>query len=499
MRSFLPALLTTALLAPTLALSQTTMDYRPFRPGHTHTYQTQASASVYPVMRTVRLGAGELRGTDSVYHFAPAYREVAGDTLNPSCLPPAFGVYMVQNPNSPFGAEMQVAANGEYLLRMSTGRTVRLQSRGLHVGNSWQFCNNPLITATVTQRTVQLLGTAQVPDSVVVLTLSTGDSVALSKNYGLLAGLDLRTLQVAPRPTLTFLTVPERGLGGLPNDAPVDWQPGDSVLWYGSSNATIACSHYWSLTCYRTRRTNPAGDTVYYGGTQQYISINYSGGPCGPGGTSVGPVMPFTEARYMGPSTQGLLLGQLSGVPGTTQRFVNRGAYYLPGTAAGCFAGWRFSYTEIYSVDSCTQALSYGPPDWGTYYETLAGFGRISGGSAWDSGSISWYRHGSTICGSLMGFPRSVFLATPALLPEKAVQLYPNPATESARLSLSGTKGGALTLTVTDALGRLTWRQQTTIGPDAEVALPVQSWPRGVYLVRVQLPEGGRTLRLVRE
>lgn len=503
MRRLLPTLLTTALLAPTLALGQTTMVYRPFRPGHTHTYQTNDSPAE---LKTVRLGTGGVVGGDSVYQFAAAYRwfDPARDTASPLCPAnqgaPAMVTYQWE-PNTPFGATMHVLANGEYLLRFTTGRTIRLRSRGLTIGSTWVMSSNPALTATVTQRSWQPVGTAQLPDSVVTVSISGGGQLQLSKNYGLLQAPDFHDIGTAQPTTLQLLTIPERGLGGLPSDQPIDWQPGDSVLWRkGDGGALPGCTGHWTLTRYLTRQVNLAGDTAYYTGVTQTLSWTYPG--CtGPGQFLYAP-QPFVRKQYIGNSTPPAhLLGQyetimVDSLPVTGVNYI---AYFRDGGAQGWFRGWRYGYSSGLQLDSCSRALfNWIDAGWG--YEVMNSFGIFSERGVWgDAGDVIWYRHGTQRCGDMQDFPRNVLLHAPALLPERAVQLYPNPATTSARLSLNGTKGGALTLTVTDALGRLTWRQQSTIGADADVALPAAGWPRGTYLVRVQLPEGARTLRLVRE
>jgi hypothetical protein len=483
------------------AAAQTTgAAWRPFRVGQTYYYETNQTP---PQLETVRLAGAQTIGTDSVYRFASFYRPVtSADTFQTTCLPPWIPMFKPDT-NTPLGAQMEVELSGDYVLRLTTGVAVRIRPGSLPVGASWVFCANPAITATVVTREVQPVGAAQVPDSVAVVALSNGGQLVLSKQFGLLNAPDLRTLTAAAPIALELLTIPERGLGALPRNTPIDWQPGDSVIW--SESGPSICQSGWSVTRYLSRRVSANRDTIYHGGTIQYASITYGANCSGGRNVYVSPPMPFTRSTYVGNGGDqiGHLLGQVA-LPGqptmsSGQGFVNQGAYYVPIGPLNCLGGWRFRYSAYLQLDTCRNALA-GGIDFGQNIETLDGFGVISSRGVWgDEGNVVWYRSGNQTCGSIQGFPRSELLATPALLPAERVQLFPNPATTTARLNLTGTKGGALNLTATDALGRRVWQHTQTIGPDADLVLPTASWAPGVYYVRVALPEGARTIRVVKE
>ncbi|MBC7449313.1 MAG: T9SS type A sorting domain-containing protein [Hymenobacteraceae bacterium] len=487
-------------MAAAPALAQTTgAAWRPFRVGHTHTFEV----STTPVeLETVRLAAGRLIGADSVYDFADFYRRTTQNEVYPPTCPTSpssdFALFRRER-NTAFGAELRVPAQGSYELRMTDGATYQLPRRALPVGATWAFA--PGITATVMLLEVQLVGTAAIRDSVMAATLSGGGEVMLSKSFGLLNAPDLRTLALAAAPlALHLLTIPERALGGLSNDTPPDWQPGDSVLW--SESGPSICQSGWALTRYLNRRVNLAGDSVYYSGTTQSVTIDYGVGCSSGRVVRVDPPQVFTRARYVGVASVRASepLRQVMAIPPAGQGFsyVNQGAYYLPPDNQGCFSGWRFRYSAYYSIDSCRSTLD-GRVDFGRTYETLNGFGTLSTDGVWgDQGRVVWFRLNGQTCGTRPADLR-LLLVAPKLLPAESVQLFPNPATTAARLRLTGTKGGALTLTATDALGRRVWQQTQVVGPAAGLVLPTGAWAPGVYYVRVALPEGARTVRLVSE
>ncbi len=486
-----------ALLAAVPAVAQTTgAAWRPFRVGHTYTFETDGSPKE---LETVRLAAGRVVGADSVYDFAPFYRAVIGNEVYPpGCQQSSSALFRVER-NTPFGAMLLVPTQGAYTLVFtdSAAATYSLPARPLPVGASWAFSAG--VTATVTRLAIEPIGTAAVADSVMQATLSTGAQVVLSKSFGLIDAPDLRTLASAAPTNLHLLTIPERVLGGLPGDSPLDWQPGDSVLWY--EHGPSICEMGYTLTRYLRRQLSTASDTIYYYGTTQVVRIDWGPGCSSGRRVTVGSPQPFVRARYVGTvrAQVGELLRRLlvSPPPGPGQGYVNQGAYYPRATPAGCFGGWRFRYFAYYASDSCGTLL--GAIDFGRLYETVNGFGVMASFGVWgDEGQVVWYRHAGQTCGDRRGFAADL-LAAPALLPAAAVQLFPNPATTSARLLLTGLKSGPVALTATDALGRWVWAQTQTIGPEAEVALPVGGWAPGVYYVRVSVGEGTRVVRVVRE
>lgn len=78
----------------------------------------------------------------------------------------------------------------------------------------------------------------------------------------------------------------------------------------------------------------------------------------------------------------------------------------------------------------------------------------------------------------------------------KGLDIYPNPSADG-RFTLRQVRLGATSLTVSDALGRVVWRGKSN---GAETAVDIQHHSAGLYLLRVQWPDGRSVMRkLVRE
>jgi len=75
------------------------------------------------------------------------------------------------------------------------------------------------------------------------------------------------------------------------------------------------------------------------------------------------------------------------------------------------------------------------------------------------------------------------------------VQLYPNPASTTTSLNLSGFKGG-LMVTVTDMAGHIVWQQDKLI--NGNYMLKVSNLAQGMYIVTVKYKSGIRALKLIK-
>jgi hypothetical protein len=95
-------------------------------------------------------------------------------------------------------------------------------------------------------------------------------------------------------------------------------------------------------------------------------------------------------------------------------------------------------------------------------------------------------------------FTPSRVLATNQAQLDANVSVYPNPARGTVALSLPATKK-ALTVSLLNALGQQVLTQNVPATQSEAVMLPLASLAKGVYMVRVALPEGTVTKRLVVE
>jgi hypothetical protein len=509
------------------AAAQTTgADWRPFRVGHTYYYAAGVRQDSIISVRLLPNPLVAVNG-DTTWLFPPVLRPVAPTGIPGGCPPVLFMQFFYTHRLSQdieFGQRLTAQSGGRYTFSTSDSLTFQLQTRGI-VGSAWAFA--PGITATLTARTMAVvaLDAPAIQDSVLIISLSTGGRLVLSKQYGLISSPDLVGIGqgqavVAP---LVLQSLPSRNLG-LPPSHPwriYDFQPGDEFGFKGETSpggATWVCARNYLRLKVISRALNSSGDTLIYAIRQQERIEDYSS-PTNPSCHGTGPtttVSPVqtTELRfplYSGTVPSLLLAPREStltsaGLPelgtGIDQR--NAGTH-RDSVFTGCWTRHYLTHTRTTVFDPCLFMFGGILDQTGSSITLADGLGWVSrfvehfDGFTTDTHMV-WHVKNGVACGSAVNFPVGP-LGVAVLLPASAVQLYPNPAsvTASARLHLTGLKGGLLTLTATDALGRRVWQQAQTVGPDADLALPTAAWVPGVYYVRVSLPEGARVVRVVRE
>jgi hypothetical protein len=82
------------------------------------------------------------------------------------------------------------------------------------------------------------------------------------------------------------------------------------------------------------------------------------------------------------------------------------------------------------------------------------------------------------------------------LLPETAVNVYPNPAIDQIQIQITENKG-AFTATVADVTGK-TWLTKT-FQSGQENAVNIEALPKGVYLLQLQTENGTVVKRIVKQ
>ena len=102
----------------------------------------------------------------------------------------------------------------------------------------------------------------------------------------------------------------------------------------------------------------------------------------------------------------------------------------------------------------------------------------------------------SVICGTQQAFVN--MLPTHAAKAAAIATLHPNPAAESATLTLANPARPGYALQLTDALGRTVWRAPVAAG-QTSVAVPLAGQPGGLYLLHLLGAEGPATWRLHHE
>ncbi len=490
------------MLAAVPAVAQTTgAAWRPFRVGHTYFYAAGAQQdSLIPI----RLDSAYTAGADSAWRFAPVIER--RDPAQPVACPPsgAGGFDYQWRAENELGSSMRQLGPGTYTLS-GGGAGYELRCTAAP-GATWPFGGG--LTATLTRRDTLKVG--GLLDSVAVIGLTGGHTLVVGKRTGWVSGPSLRGLRFGVTIPLRLLAVPGLTPALPPTHAwrIYDFQPGDE---FGYVHEDVAFSLGW--VCRATyervrvlsRQLNAAGTVLTY----RFISQRRTESNTSP--TNPGCPGPITAPVTYAPQTLMLTLpllapadsrlferprtAQLSGRWSPLNAEVNTGAR-RDSVFMGCWVRGYVTRIKGRYYDTCARAFGQ-YLDVGGIETYLPGYGLVSSSAMLTNTELRWFSKNGVACGS--PGPFAMLLSTPALLPAAAVQLFPNPATTSARLLLTGLKSGPVALTATDALGRRVWAQTQTIGPEAEVALPVGGWAPGVYYVRVSVAEGSRVVRLVRE
>ena len=189
--------LLTALFSFIAFIANAQQAWRPFRPGLIYALSAPGSSSAH----TLRLDSAYVTTTtgDSAWTFKRLVKTSDGheQSTNPC------GIYR-KSRNNLFGARLTwqrvpAAFVLENVAEGSMQAAFALQFwPQAAVGSIWAASRSPALTATLTSRSQQLVGT--VLDSVAVIMLSSGQVVRLSRTYGLLAAPQwLATASNAPQ------------------------------------------------------------------------------------------------------------------------------------------------------------------------------------------------------------------------------------------------------------------------------------------------------------
>ena len=466
--------------------------WRPFRPGLIYSFSGPGSGSAH----TLRLDSAYVTAAgDSAWTFARLVKTSNGQeqSINP------YGIYR-KSRNNLFGARLtwQRAPTAFVLENLAEGSAqaaIALQLRPrAAVGSTWAASATPALTATLTSRSQQLVGT--VPDSVVVFTLSSGQVVRLSRTYGLLEapqwlatanGTAQWTQALLPTTLAQSLYSPVR-LFNL--------QPGDE-LGYLAQPFTITpfpAPETYGLRRIMTRQQT--ADSLVFTFQEQTRTQHFGipGGP--PAGfqiSSVG-VSRWVFSLRTGKSPQFPALPLLTGEYAATSQSSSQSALYvgrgfIMEAAHGCVpSGLGVSFIGVFrGFNAPTGQFSTGIDiGWRQEFSTVLALGAITASES----SLMYYRRsvGTPLtCGSFAGFVN--LLLTRAAQAAALATLHPNPAPDQATLTLAQPARPGHTLRLTDALGRPVWQAAVPVGHTA-LTVPLAGQPAGFYLLHLNGPDG---------
>ena len=467
--------------------------WRPFRPGLIYAFSVPGSSSAH----TLRLdSAYRTTSGDSAWTFGRIMKTSDGheQSTNPS------GIYR-KSRNNLFGARLTWQRSpAAFVLENSAeagfqaAAVLELRPQAA-VGSAWAASTAPVLTATLTSRSLQQV--QGVADSVAVITLSSGQVLRLSRSYGLLEGPQwLGTTSTTAQWTQARLP---QTLAQSPYNpvALFTMQPGDELGYLVDPFTILPFSSFRSHILRRILTRQQTVDSLVLTYKEQTRTESFRTPSGGVPGIQISPVSTRRWAFSLrtGRSTQypamGLLTGEYvsssAGSPQLTQ-LVGRGIVGY--SAGGCSpSGQYLAFIMMFPgfVASAGQFHTGIDIGWQQWFSLALGMGDVFTG---DGQSLVYYRRGAgspLTCGSPMNFI--------ALLPTRAAQaaavatLAPNPAAEAAILTMEQPARSGTTLRLTDALGRVVWSAPVTAGQTA-VAVPLTGQPVGMYLLRLNSPEG---------
>ncbi|WP_188563229.1 hypothetical protein [Hymenobacter frigidus] len=466
--------------------------WRPFRPGLIYAFSGPGNASMY----TLRLDSAYTTAAgDSAWAFNRLVKTSDGreQSINP------YGIYR-KSRNNLFGARLtwQRSPAAFVLENFAEGSaqaafTLQLQPQTV-VGSSWTASTSPALTATLTSRGRQLVGT--VLDSVAVITLSSGRVVRLSKTYGLLEAPQwLAATSTAPQWTqaLPPMTLTQSAYSPM---RLFSLLPGDEIGYLTQPFTITPFPAPESHTLRRILTRQQTADSLVFTFQEQTRTQHFGipGGP--PAGFQTSPVWVGRWAFSLrtGKSPQFPALPLLTGEYAAMYQSSSQPALYagrglIMEAAHGCVpSGLSVSFIGIFpGFNAPAGQLSTGIDiGWRQEFSTVLALGAVA---TFESG-LRYYRRsvGTPLtCGSFKGFSN--------LLPARAAQaaalatLHPNPATDQATLTLARPARPGHILRLTDALGRTVWQAAVSVGRTA-LAVPLTGQPAGCYLLHLSGADG---------
>ncbi|WP_201979237.1 T9SS type A sorting domain-containing protein [Hymenobacter rubidus] len=427
--------------------------------------------------------------------------------------------YYYRSRNNLFGARMRwrpgtaeyfLETNAE-MLNTASATSLRLLPR-MPVGSTWNASTQPALTATLSSRVLGAVG--GVPDSVVTITLSNGQVIRLSRQRGLLEGPQWLGLAatgsasvpswVAGKEPQPFAQSPYYPL------ALFAMQPGDELgyVWDPFYLTAFQCSNGVVLRRFLSRMQT--ADSLVITFQEQMRSVTYGYPGCGTPGTITRPAelkrWAFSLRNGKSPQFPALplltgeyIFGPLISSGGTLLMGMGIFDYATGGSATSCPTPVQLRYQRVYGNQTGIPAGGYLPGL--DYLSWQQAFGVTSAATPGINGlgdlqtndvGLRYVRRllpgaATYTCGSPVAF--AGLLATRAEQAAAIASLAPNPAAETATLTLAQPVRPGHTLRLTDALGRPVWSTPVATGQTA-VAVPLAGQPAGLYLLHLNGPDG---------
>lgn len=486
--------------------AQAQMAWRPFRPGLIYSYEvpgsTGSGAFTTVGMYTLRLDSAYATAAgDSVWAFNRMLRATNGQTPGE-----ALNGRFRKSRNNLFGQRLRWhPGSTEYILETvlegnaQTATSLLLRPQDA-VGTTW-LANAALgVDATLTSRGAQIVSGQA--DIVATITLSTGPVIRLSQNFGLIEGPQWLSLSSNSRQWVAAqlpATVSQSPYSPL---RLFDLQPGDEIGYLDDpiTITPVVCSQRHILRRLSTR--SQVGDSLIYTFREQSRTEYFSGPGCYPASISYSGVGTGRWAFSLstGKSRQfadtPMLTGEYRMVNGSV--FLSRGIAQLQPGGSGCSGDQQVVYDQLYTYGAADGTFGRLPDiDPLVYFSPTLGLGAVRNRGVF----IIYYRRtrngATTTCGTPQAFV--TLLPTHAAQAAEIATLAPNPATETATLTLAQPARAGGQLYLTDALGRVVWSALVLAGRTS-VRVPLAGRPAGLYLLNLNgLGTKGATWKLLHQ
>ncbi|MEZ4771759.1 MAG: T9SS type A sorting domain-containing protein [Bacteroidia bacterium] len=479
MKTPLSVFLTLGLCFP--ALSLLSQNYRPFHPHWTYVYDcsyrdNSPDSVILNGLYSFRIDSVETQGSDTLYYFNRIGREnlsgIRADSDN------IMGQKMIEKPG------------GDYLFVTSDADTFFIRTQ-VPLQTSWTFHADSAVTATLILRSENnFLG---VTDSLLTITLSTGDTLLLSQTYGLIQTkvflpvyyryyqFGNTLVKLNQRDKIVLHGIEEISLGGkMPWLEDIyDFEIGERFTYgdleFCESGPNYIYTIFWTEVL--DKWWSNSQDTVFYRMKEESMYVFPYG---------VNPYTLYHDTIYYGPKT-------------TLSSFVinNRISVFSPPFLSYDFFDYHIIVGPIYN------------PKWNNhltfYVESFTNFDSVNNVyNHFLPGSIySWGEGlGSTgfifqadwgkclICAEKLTDTVGTYCIRPEMIlsrekltPKPFLEIYPNPADREITLSFCGEKYiGDWTAQIVDAQGKVVVRKS---GKNYSICLEelwdLSSLPSGIY------------------
>ncbi len=440
--------------------------YRPFSTGNM--YRFDSPSGFY----SIKVDSATEVGTDSAFWFNKIVVAVSDSFPGNNCGYPAMQgpAYSYGNENL-LGTKMLEKGNGQFQFIAETGDTIFIHTQ-VPIMSNWNFLSDSSLTAMISSRTLEsFYGTT---DSVITISISDGQELRISKNYGVLTIHNLNAYWSGAPITV----YQQRSLPSKPSYlAFYDFEVGDQFGFF--QGAILTGASYW---------------TEYHDGFEVLSRQDF------PNGDSVG-YSAARSQRQRGAHPNWILFDTVLATDTitwmfrrATQRFLELGTMDQYGgtllrqeyTSTNFHDRETFAFTR-YALDTCNKTLNWAV-DGGNAQHYTIGLGETLEG---------WYGN-ADVERILTCYVKQTDSVTPCAIPLVEIpepqpnallfKIYPNPFTEFTTLQFANARGLRYDLTVTNMTGQLV-RNIKNIAGD-HITIERGELPPGMYFFALKSADG---------